>query len=82
MRINVLNDINSEIFSVLLEIREVNGEVIYKVTFDDIRMREKYGTFEIVKGLDFWKLPMTNDRSLISMSSEIIYGIMELESNQ
>tara|TARA_R110001583_G_scaffold194880_2_gene367441 strand:+ start:1983 stop:2237 length:255 start_codon:yes stop_codon:yes gene_type:complete len=81
MRINILNDINSETFSVTLEIRKVNDDIIYKVSFDDMRMREKYGTFEIIKGIDFWKLPLTNDRDLISISSKIIYGIMESEND-
>lgn len=45
-------------------------------------MQEKYGTFEIVKGFDFWKLPSKNDTDLISISSKIIYQIMEFENSQ
>ena len=82
MRINIISDLNSETFSISLKVSEQNNETIYKVTFDDKRMQEKFGTFEIVKGRDFWKLPSRNDTDLISISSKIIYQIMELENSQ
>ena len=45
-------------------------------------MVERFGTIEIKKGFDYWKFPISNERDSISVVSNLIFSIMEMETNQ
>ena len=83
MKISILNpNNNSETFFATVTTSPNNNEITYKVIFDDRRVRERYGSFEITKG-ESWKIPITKpDLDLLSVTSRIIYEIMEKEESE
>jgi len=81
MKITILGPINSEQFSASVSVTNNTNESVYKVIFDDRRMVERYGTIEIKKGIDYWKFPTSSDRGMISIASNLIFAIMEMETN-
>lgn len=79
MKLKILNSVNNETFTANSTTEENSSTTIYSIKFDDLRMAEKYGTIEIHKGVDFWRVPTNNDRDLISISFKFIEAIMEAE---
>ena len=79
MKLNILNSVNNETFTANAIVTEVSNVKVYSIMFEDDRMAKRFGTIEISKDTDFWRVPSNKDRDIISISFKLIDAIMEIE---
>ncbi len=80
LKIKHLN--SSEIFLLDVNTLEDDHGMIYKISFNDKRLSEVYGTVILKRTAgNFWKFPDNVDIFLMQLLSEIIFQLMYKEIN-